>query len=128
MISGNRIVELGYVLKWAIQMQFFHSKKCSGVLIPHKEESKGHGLVRYIHFKCTACEVETVHTTEDPKNSSELNIGAVWGTLATGSTYGHFEEQLSCMNIPPMTKTSFMHLENKLGKVKGHNALIYRYY
>lgn len=111
------MVELGYVLKWAIQMQYFHSKKCTGLLIPTKEESKGHGLFRHIHFKCTACNVETVRATENPNKTSDLNVGAVWGTLATGNTFSHLEEQLACMNIPPMTKPTFQRIETELGEV-----------
>lgn len=117
-IPGNRVVELGYVLKWSIQMQFFHSKKCRGLFIPFKEESRGHGLVRHLHFKCTMCQDVTIRATEDPKNGSEINIGAVWGTLATGNTYSHLEEQLACMNVPPISKTIFLQIENNLGKVK----------
>lgn len=119
-LPGHRIVDLGFVLKWAISLQYRHSKHCDGTLYPYKEESRGLGLVSYIKFKCTLCDVIVVHPTEDPnKHVSHINVGAVWGTLATGSTYSHLEEQLACMDIPPIPKKMFIDIENSLGEVSG---------
>ncbi|KAJ8911759.1 hypothetical protein NQ315_008811, partial [Exocentrus adspersus] len=81
-IQGNRIVELGYVLQWAVGLQYNHSKICT-------------------HGKLNVAE--------------ELNR-ALWGTLATGSSYEHMKEFLSCMDIPPMNKSMFYDMEAELGK------------
>lgn len=123
-IAGNRIVNLGYVLQWATKLQYNHAKKCSaGILYPFKEINRGLGLVSYIEFRCTMCDEEIVHSTENPnKVASEINIGCVWGTLSTGSTYGHTEELFSAMNIPPLNKYMHYKLEGTLEKV-----CIYKY-
>lgn len=92
-ISGNRIVELEYVLNWAITLQYEHSKICSGGrLYIHKEVRKHKGLTSAVIFNCTQCSAIIQHETENPnKPVSEINYGAVWGTMATGSTCGHLE-------------------------------------
>lgn len=118
-ISGNRIVDLGYILSWAIKLQYDHSKICTcGEIYVQKEISKDMGLTSCIIFACTQCDVIIRRYTENPqKTVSEINYGAVWGTMATGSTCGHLEEQLSCMNIPPMPANMFYNIEKILGLV-----------
>lgn len=118
-IQGNRIVELGYVLDWATNLQFSHSKICTMGIIKVKEEiRKSNGLTSVIVFDCSACNKIYTFCTENPKrDKSVINIGAVWGTLASGSTYGHMTEFLSCMDIPRMPKAMFYSIESDLGKV-----------
>lgn len=56
--------------------------------------------------------------TENPNRPDLLiNTGAVWGTMATGSTYSHFSELVSCMDVPTMPEKMFYELENKSGEV-----------
>lgn len=117
-LSGNRIVQIAYVLKWALNLQFVHSKECNGLLYPYKEVGVGLGLVRKLFFKCTLCAVDFFKLTEDPKKKdSDINIGAVWGNLAIGGTFGHLEEQLACLDIPSISKKEYIYTENKLAKV-----------
>lgn len=118
-ISGNRIVELGYVLKWAVNLQYEHSKICTGgQLYIKKEITKNKGLTSSIIFNCTQCDAIIQHDTEDPnKPVSEINYGAVWGAMATGSTCGHLEELCSCLDIPSMSDNMFYDIENKIGAV-----------
>lgn len=119
-ITGNRIVELGYVLNWASTLQYNHAKICTlGKLSVKKEIRRGKGLVSTIIFGCNACAMTYAHETENPnRENSIINIGAVWGTMATGGTYGHMSEFLSCMDIPTMPSQQFFAIENDLGKVK----------
>ncbi|KAJ8914124.1 hypothetical protein NQ315_016200, partial [Exocentrus adspersus] len=102
----------------AIDLQYEHSLKCTlGKLILQKEQRRGRGLVSCIVLKCNMCEKTYFVDTEDPKrNESVINVGAVWGTIATGSCYEHLIELLSCMNIPSLMKNMFYDLEEKLGK------------
>lgn len=111
-------MQLGYVLKWSIQLQYVHSKQCtSGMLCVSREIRRGLDLVSHIVFKCTMCDTEIVQSTENPNlQKSVINTGAVWGTLATGSTYGHLEEQLTCMDIPCFNKYHFYKIEGELQK------------
>ncbi|KAJ8911221.1 hypothetical protein NQ315_014933 [Exocentrus adspersus] len=51
---------------------------------------------------------ETPSANRGPKkNVSGINLGHVWGTLATGSSYEHSAELMSCMNIPTMPQKQF---------------------
>lgn len=121
-LTGNRIVELGYVLQWAMRLQYEHSKICTlGKILLIEEIRKGHGLVSWLVFECTVCLKKYRFSTENPnKKSSTINTGAVWGTLATGSTYTHLTELLSCMDIPAMPPGQFYESEKKLGEVWQH--------
>ncbi|KAK4882241.1 hypothetical protein RN001_005560 [Aquatica leii] len=56
------------------------------------------------------------HTEDPTKKKSLKNYGAVWGTLATGSTLRHLQEFLSCMDVSPMPVDIFYKLENLIEK------------
>lgn len=118
-IKGNRIVQLGYLLNWAIRIQYNHAKSCTGgLLYPSREITRGLGLISHIEFKCNACDIEIVKATEDPNfKQSVINTGAVWGTLATGGTFGHLEELLNCMNVPCLNKYTYSIKEKSLQKL-----------
>ena len=45
------------------------------------------------------------------------NVQAVLGQVATGGGGEHLEEQLACLQIPSVTKTTFIQLEPHLGTV-----------
>lgn len=118
-ISGHRIVDLGYVLSWAVTLQYEHSKKCPGQLYAKKEHSRGLGFVRRVQFNCTVCSDQIEHSTERPTENkvSLINYGAVWGTLSIGSTYGQLDELMCSLDVPPMPKSMFLSIEQDLGEV-----------
>lgn len=124
-ITGNRIVELGFVLDWALELQYKHSKFCTLGRICTKKEIRKSGLVSTIIFNCTVCDKEYRCDTENPERPvSLINTGAVWGTLASGSSHTHMSELLSCMDIPTMSEALFYKLENELGEVSFQSLLI----
>ncbi|KAF2898662.1 hypothetical protein ILUMI_07511, partial [Ignelater luminosus] len=53
--------------------------------------------------------------TED-QTSAVINTAAVWGTLATGSTFQHTNEFLSVLNIPSLSGTMFYTIQEDLSK------------
>lgn len=117
-ITGNRVVDLQYVLNWSVDLQYKHSKICTCGKIFLKEENRwGLGLVSCLKFGCTMCDKEYTYYTEDVSKKSKINFGFVWGTLATGSTFGHSQELFSVMDIPPMTLYHFKKIESELGDV-----------
>lgn len=118
-IDGNRIVELGYVINQILLIERTHTKRCTlGKLEIREEIRKCTGLVSKIVLSCNICSQIYSFVTENPnKNASEINLGSVWGTVATGSTYNHTCELLSCMNIPNMPQKQFQEYENNLGEV-----------
>ncbi|KAJ8973884.1 hypothetical protein NQ317_019297 [Molorchus minor] len=114
-ITGQRIVDLNYVLKWALSLQAEHSKICSTGNMQLVRENR-FGLVSQLHFRCNVCNYEAIKHTEDPENiKSKINYGAVWGTLATGSTYTHLKEQLSVLDIPSLSYRLFHRIEIEIG-------------
>ena len=44
------------------------------------------------------------------------NLAAVWGQMTVGGGFNSLEESLSVLNIPVMTKRSFIHAEQVIGK------------
>lgn len=118
-VDGYRIVELSYVLDWALNLQSNHRSNCTfGELRLIEESRKNLGLISELTFKCDVCGFETKKKTEDPNRpKSNLNYAAVWGTLATGSTYTQLKEQHSCMDIPNMPYKMFHEIEVQLGDI-----------
>lgn len=121
-ISGNRIVDLGYVLDWALCLQTEHSKICTcGRLVFYKEIRDG--FFSTIYFKCTMCNKRVIRTTAPKSKTSNdldehpLNIAAVWGTLSTGSSHNQMEELCSVLDIPNLSFRKFHKIENKLSNV-----------
>lgn len=55
-IQGNRIVELGYILKPVIKLQYEHSRKCTFGKLKVKELRRGRGLNSKIIFECIMCQ------------------------------------------------------------------------
>lgn len=110
---------MGYVLEWAINLQYNHSKTCTlGKLSIKEEIRRGKGLASTIIFECNSCTATYQFDTEDPKREKSLiTVGAVWGTLASGSSFQNLNELLSCMDVPMMPSQLFYEIEHELGKV-----------
>lgn len=118
LLVGNRIVDLSFVLGWALNMQKEHSKTCrAGEMQLIKEIKWGNGLTNCLVFECCICNLQVKHYTEDPDKKSTINYGFVWGTLAAGTTFGHSTSVLAAMDIPAMTKYTFANIEKELGGV-----------
>uniref|UniRef100_A0A6P7FK81 Uncharacterized protein LOC114331126 n=1 Tax=Diabrotica virgifera virgifera TaxID=50390 RepID=A0A6P7FK81_DIAVI len=100
-LKGHRIVDLYYVLQWALNLQFAHSKVCTmGNL--HIVDEKQKGLVSTVVLLCNMCGYKTEKSTENPSEQSAVNYGAVWGTLSTGGTYTQLTGLLGALDIPSM--------------------------
>lgn len=116
-ISGNRIVELGYVIEKVLSIQAVHLKSCTLASIHfHKEIQKVTGLVSLIELKCSTCDKIFPFETENPEKQI-INAAMVWGTLASGSSYLHTNELLSSVDIPPMPQKIFSEYEQFLSEV-----------
>ena len=55
--------------------------------------------------------------TSNDKSHYTTNVQAVLGQVATGGGAEHLEEQLACLQIPSVTKVTFIQLERHLGTV-----------
>lgn len=110
-------MDLKYVLEWALPFQQEHSKICNGRIVLKTEDRIGMGLDTFLIFGCTVCQQTFRKYSADPKKKSEVNYGFVWGTLSTGSTFGHSQELLSVMDIPSMSQYMFQKIERDLDQV-----------
>lgn len=111
-IEGFRVVELGYLLGWAIDLNREHFRVCSGGTMKPINEIRS-GLVSTIVFQCDFCMQVKKFSTENPK-SSRINKSFVFGTLASSGTYTHSTELLSCMDIPSMGENMFYEIERDM--------------
>lgn len=62
-ISGNRVVNLGYVLDWAISLQSNHNNICTGGRLYLSNEVRN-GLESTLIFQCTTCSKIIEQTTD----------------------------------------------------------------
>lgn len=112
-------MDIDYFLKQTIDLQYEHSKKCTGGKLEFMSEHR-RGLVSVFFYKCNICErVEKINSEKMNMNNnkSTLNTAAVWGCLSTGSTYAHLEEFLSILDIPAIGGNMFFEIQRKLGFV-----------
>lgn len=117
-LSGHRIVDLQYILKWALPLQTDHSKICpNGKLNVSNEKSVG--LVSEVTLKCDTCDFETTNMTENPNSQTKLNKKAVWGTLNMGNDFSQLKEFLEILNIPFISINLFYQIEGELGEASG---------
>lgn len=114
-VTGNRIVDIGFLLERTIELAEKHARSCTSGKLSIDQETRS-GLFSTFMYKCNMCDKTMTCSTEDPKKPS-INTGAVWGTLASGSTYKHTEELLSVMNIPPLSNKMFYVIQEDLSKV-----------
>ena len=93
-----------------------HAVLC-GVSITFLGESSRHGLASVLISQCSKChsifrcDTSTMMTYNDESHYT-INPQAV---LATGGGAEHLEEQLTCLQVPSVTKATFIHLERYLG-------------
>jgi len=114
-LNGYRIVELGYVLDWAMTLQLEHNRHCTSGRLLFKNE-KLFGFVSVLQFECNICHCLIEKRTENPSHEkSFVNYGAVWGTLSSGSSYSTCKEIFGIMDIPCLPYRLFHQIENELG-------------
>ncbi|XP_072390322.1 uncharacterized protein [Diabrotica undecimpunctata] len=113
-LNGHRIVDLHYVIQWALNLQFAHSKVCTmGNLQIIDEKHKG--LVSTVILLCNMCGYKTEKSTENPCEQSTINYGAVWDTLSTGGTDVQLTGLLGALDIPSISYRLFHNIEIELG-------------
>jgi hypothetical protein len=117
-LNGYRIVHIHYLLSQTISLQYDHSKKCTGGKLMYHEEIRSE-LVSTFTYKCNVCDECVSIRTEKAREDSEsvVNTSAVWGTLATGSSYAHLVERLSILDIPPLSGKPFFDTQRRFGFV-----------
>ena len=119
-LHGNRVLSLEK-LKEYIHCLTKHAASC-GVPIGFLSESSRHGLATVFVSQCSKChsvlrcETSSMMTHNDESHYT-TNVQAVLGQVATGGGAEHLEKQLACLQIPSITKVTFIQLERHLGTV-----------
>ena len=119
-LNGNRIVSLDRLRQY-IHLLTEHSASC-GVPLSFLGESSRHGLASVFVSQCPKCHsiIRSDTSSMMTYNSNShytTNVQAVLGQVATGGGGEHLEEQLACLQIPSVTKATFIQLERQLGAV-----------
>ncbi|KAH3691328.1 hypothetical protein DPMN_161458 [Dreissena polymorpha] len=67
---------------------------------------------------CAGCNKEFKLETSKRQGNGffDVNVRAVWGTMASGGGATDLQEQLSTLNIPPLTSNIFSSLDNTIGE------------
>ncbi|KAH3799726.1 hypothetical protein DPMN_153340 [Dreissena polymorpha] len=66
---------------------------------------------------CAGCDKEFKLETSKRQGNGlfDVNVRAVWGTMASGGGTTDLQKQLSTLNIPPLTSNMFSSLEHTIG-------------
>ncbi|CAG9825719.1 unnamed protein product [Phaedon cochleariae] len=114
-ISGRRIIDISHFITEVRRLEnhVCHVKP-TGYLSFDREQKIG--LHSKLFFKCAACGHSTSITTNKPdKSEPNANFLASWGALASGKGHFFLEEYLSLLDIPPLTKPTFLKYQQELG-------------
>ena len=120
-IEGCRIVNI-QLLQPFVEDISSHSSKCKRGSFSLIGESKRSGLASVLYAKCSRCHKKMPFSTSSKvhglsgRKRWEVNLAAVWGQMATGGGHYPLREQLSVMGVPAMTKKSFTHTEETVGR------------
>ena len=119
-LNGNRVVSL-VRLEQYIYCLTKHAALCE-VPISFLGESSRHGQATMFVSQCSKCHSifhcdTSSMVTHNDKSHYTTNVQAVLGMVATGGGAEHLEEQLACLQIPSVTKATFIQLESHLGTV-----------
>ena len=118
-LEGSRVVNLEKLQQFADDLTQ-HSTSCEGSITLNLENMAG--LASTIKGDCSNCEhVITLDTSKKVKgplgyNRWECNLAAVWGQMATETGHRQLEETMSVMEVPVMTKATFISTERDIGE------------
>ncbi len=90
-----------------------HKSKCMGKC--SIKEASREGLASVLEVACNACDAKSLieTSTKIPGSSCmkarySVNVGAVWGQMATGGGQRALSEHLASFNVPCMSKNTFL--------------------
>ncbi|KAH8042477.1 hypothetical protein HPB51_023525 [Rhipicephalus microplus] len=121
-ITGRRVVSLAHFMNAVRSLDDHSCPKLSGRFALVKERRVG--LWLELTFSCSECQeikkLTTDPVTEPTSLTDKANIGvsdaAVWAFMSIGSGHSQFEEAMTVMEIPAMSKGAFLRREESLGK------------
>ncbi len=120
-LFGSRIIDLEN-LSQDVKRVSEHSATCKGVC-QLVQEVRREGLASVLLVQCQKCsdkffmESSTkVKGSKTKKTRYAVNVGAVLGQMATGGGHSRLNETTAALNIPGMSKKTFISIETQIGK------------
>ena len=113
-IDRCRIINMDRLLEYTDNLTE-PSRTCEGSITLIGENRNG--LASVLASQCSKCNrkiiLEPSKKVKDPNNYSrwEYNLAAVWGQMVTGGGHHKFEETMSIVGVPVMTKANFVSRE-----------------
>ncbi len=118
-MQGARIIPLDKLSDTITELSS-HSANCGGTCTVTRENRSG--LATTLHLACRNCaEVFTLQSSEliHSENMSRrwgVNVGAVWGQMATGGGAARLNETFAAVEVPALSKTTFVAIEEEIGR------------
>ena len=105
-----------------------HSAACGGKCTVTGETRCGLATILYV--VCNECGMQFTLESSTRVNNSDymgnrwaVNVGAVWGQMATGGGSACLNESLATVEVPGISKSAFTSIEEAVGKAWGHLLL-----
>lgn len=114
-MSGRRVIDFDYFLKWIITAQAVHSRCCLGILCPYQEVVES--MASTLWLMCNVCSIVVKGSSEEPSSGTRLRFSTSWAILNTGSTYAMAQEFFSFLDIPFMSRSSFFKDETAMDTI-----------
>ena len=121
-VTGSRVIDLNCLSAGIQQISTGHNKTCKGECKINREVRR-EGLASVLEVTCDSCTMQTfiesstrIAGSEEIKGRYSVNVGAVWGQMATGGGQSGLNELLSSVNVPCMTKKTFCKIEEQIGR------------
>ena len=121
---GARVMDLKR-LSEGITTVSEHGKQCEGNCFISGEVRRD-GLASVLEVSCDGCDEKLAIESSDKIVGSKgmntrysVNVGAVWGQMATGGGQRNLNEFMASINAPGMSKPTFNHIETQIGKKWG---------
>ena len=123
-LQGARIIALDRLLA-SISELTTHSA-CGGKCTVARETR---GLATILYVVCNGCGMHFTLESSTRVNSDYIgnrwtvNVGAVWGQMATGGGSACLNESLALVEVPGISKSVFTSIEEEVGKAWAHLLL-----
>ena len=98
-----------------------HNQQCGGKCSMNNEVYR-EGLASIFEVSCDSCEEKfTMETSTKIAGSKginkrySVNVGAVWGQMATGGGQRKLNEMMASIGFPGMSKGTFIRIETQIG-------------
>lgn len=112
-ISGRRLVDIDHYLRCIFGLFTIHLQLCPTPDFIIVEESY-RAMISTVLIKCKTCDKLYTVNSENTNTHHSTKKAAVWGTLASGSSFAHTEELFAYMGVPFMSFQTYQKTEHMI--------------